>query len=106
LQSPSGDPLTVFHRRELQPILDVYGRLVLAGEARDYAIGMEPDVAVFAIFRRHAEQPTWRIEKQPDLANAQGQYVVYGAMGQVLKRGRDLETVLRVFASGKLRIVK
>jgi hypothetical protein len=106
LQSQNSDPITVFHRRELQPILDVYGRLVLAGEARDYAIGMEPDVAVFAIYRRHAEQPTWRIEKQPDLANAQGQYVVYGAMGQVLKRGRELETVLRVFESNRLRVVK
>ncbi len=79
---------------------------MLAGEARDYAIGMEPEAAVFAIFRRHAEQPTWRIEKQPDLANAQGQYVVYGAMGQVLKRGRELEQVLRVFESKKLRVVK
>lgn len=106
MPSPSTEPLTVFHRRELQPILDVYGRLVLAGDARDYAIGMERDVAVFAIFRRHAEQPTWRIEKQPELANAQGQYVVYGAMGQVLKRGRELDVVLRVFESGKLRVVK
>ncbi len=100
------ETVTVFHRTELEPILDVYGRLVLAGEARDYAIGMERDVAVFAIFRRHAEQPTWRIEKQPALANAQGQYVVYGAMGQVLKRSRELIGVLQVFEARKFKIVK
>jgi Protein of unknown function (DUF2794) len=103
---PPPEPVTAFHRRELQPILDVYGRLVLAGEARDYAIGMERDVAVFAIFRHHAERPTWQIEKQPELAQAQGQYVVYGAMGQVLRRGRDLETVLKVFEGRRFRIVR
>ncbi|HAO36505.1 MAG TPA: DUF2794 domain-containing protein, partial [Hyphomonas sp.] len=57
------EPRIAFHKTELQPILDVYGRLVMAGKARDYAIGMHKDVAIFAIFRRHAENPTWRIEK-------------------------------------------
>lgn len=99
-------PKTVFHRKELQPILDVYGKLVMAGEARDYAIGMEKDEAIFAIFRRHAERPTWRIEKQPALANQQGQYVVYGHQGQVLKRGRELKQVLRVFDTRRLKLVK
>lgn len=78
---------------------------MLAGEARDYAIGMERDVAIFAIFRRHAERPTWSIEKQPALANAQGQYVVYGAHGQVLKRGRDLAQVLSIFDSRRFRVI-
>ncbi len=95
-----------FHRTELQPILDVYGRLVMAGEARDYAIGMHKDLAIFAIFKRHAENPHWRIEKQPNLANMQGQYVVYGSAGQVLKRGRELVQVLRVFDRRKFTIVE
>ncbi len=95
-----------FQKAELRPILDVYGRLVLAGAARDYAIGMEPDIAIFAIFRRHAESPTWRIEKEPALAQRQGQYAVYGAGGQVLRRGRELAQVLRVFDSRRLTLVR
>lgn len=96
----------MFHKSELQPILDVYGRLVMSGEARDYAIGMEKDQAVFAIFRRHSERPNWRIEKQPALAHQQGQYVVYGHEGQVLKRGRELKQVLRVFETRRFTVVK
>ncbi|MEZ5946480.1 MAG: DUF2794 domain-containing protein [Hyphomonas sp.] len=103
-QSPS-EPRIAFHKTELQPILDVYGRLVMAGEARDYAIGMHRDHAIFAIFRRHAENPTWRIEKQPHLANMQGQYVVYGQAGQVLRRGRELAQVLRVFDRKRFTVV-
>lgn len=95
-----------FHRTELDPILDVYGRMVIAGEARDYAIGMEKDRAVFAIFRRAAEQPTWRIEKVPALANRQGQYAVHGAAGQVLKRGKELAQVLRVFDRKRFSLVR
>lgn len=100
------DPRIAFHKTEMRPILDVYGRLVMAGEARDYAIGMHKDHAIFAIFRRHAENPTWRIEKQPHLANMQGQYVVYGQAGQVLRRGRDLQQVLRVFDRKRFTVVK
>ena len=105
-RKPSPDPVVAFLNSELQPILDVYGRLVIAGEARDYSIGFGKDVATFAIFRRHAESPTWRIEKEPALATRQGQYAVYGLGGQVLRRGRELRQVLRVFESRKFTIVR
>lgn len=98
-------PKVAFHRTEMSPILDVYGRLVQSGQARDYAIGMYKDRAIFAIFRRAAEQPTWRIEKVPALANRQGAYVVYGSAGQVLKRGKDLRTVLKMFEGRRFEVV-
>lgn len=94
-----------FHRTEMSPILDVYGRLVQSGQAKDYAIGMYKDRAIFAIYRRTAEQPTWRIEKVPALANRQGAYVAYGSAGQVLKRGQDVRTVLKVFDSRKFDVI-
>ncbi len=100
------DPVVAFQKAELQPILDVYGRLVIAGEARDYAIGMDRDIATFAIFRRHAESPTWRIEKEPALASRQGQYAVYGSLGQILRRGRDLRQVLKVFESRRFTLIR
>jgi hypothetical protein len=90
----------------MSKILDVYGRMVMAGQARDYAIGMHRDHAVFAVFRRHAEAPTWRIEKIPALRNQQGAYVVYGSQNQILKRGRDLASVLKVFDTRKFSVIK
>ncbi|MEM1105245.1 MAG: DUF2794 domain-containing protein [Pseudomonadota bacterium] len=94
-----------FQRAELSQILTVYGRLVQSGQARDYAIGMHPDRAIFAIFRRAADAPTYRIEKVPALAARQGAFVVYGAAGQVLKRGKTLASVLRVFERRKFAVV-
>lgn len=94
-----------FHRTELGPILSLYGRMVAAGEWRDYGISHLAEVAVFAIFRRAAENPLYRIEKRPKLRLKQGQYAVIGPEGQVLKRGNELEQVLRVLEPRRLRLV-
>ena len=85
-----------FDRRELGAILSLYGRMVAAGEWRDYGLSMLREVAVFAIFRRTAETPLYRVEKRPKLRARQGMYAVIGAEGQVLRRGHDLAAVLRV----------
>jgi hypothetical protein len=99
------EPDIFFTRAELQTILTVYGRKVVEGEWRDYAIGAFRDVAVFAVHRRTSEQPLFRIEKRPKLARRQGAYSVIAATGLVMKRGHDLAQVLKVFEKRSLRIV-
>jgi hypothetical protein len=86
-----------FDRRELAQILRIYGRMVAAGEWRDYAIDFLSDRAVFSVFRHASDLPLYTIEKQPKLMARQGQYVVLTASGHVLKRGRELAQVLRLF---------
>lgn len=102
---PAQPPKVAFHKSEMSKILNVYGKMVMSGQAKDYAIGMHRDCAVFAIFRRHAEAPTWRIEKIPSLRNQQGAYIVYGGQNQVLKRGHDLAQVLRVFDTRRFEVI-
>lgn len=85
-----------FDRRELTELLNLYGRMVAAGEWRDYAIDFLKDVAVFSVFRRSSEVPLYRIIKDPALARKQGAYSVIAATGLVLKRGPELSRVLRV----------
>ena len=99
-QAPSQ---TGFTRRELERILDLYGRMVAAGHWRDYAMSFEQDHASFSAFRRTAENPEIRVEKRPDLRNRQGQWALIGEQGQVLKRGHELPGVL---APVERRLVK
>ncbi|GAA6209003.1 DUF2794 domain-containing protein [Cognatishimia sp. WU-CL00825] len=84
-------------------ILSLYGRMVAAGEWRDYGISCLRDVAVFSVFRRTAENPLYRIEKRPKLRNRQGLYAVVAMDGQILKRGHDLRAVLRVLERKLIR---
>jgi len=85
--------------------MNVYGRMVAAGEWRDYGMSFLKDVAVFAIFKRTSENPIYRIEKRPKLRHKQGLYAVISIDGQVLKRGHDLKSVLRVLEKKLIRSV-
>ena len=95
-----------FHRTELAPILTLYGRMVAAGEWRDYGISCLREVAVFSVFERTADNPLYKIEKRPKLRLKQGQFAVIGANGQVLKRGNELRQVLRVLERKLIRAVE
>jgi hypothetical protein len=86
----------VFSRLELERILRLYGRMVAAGEWRDYAIDFLRDRAVFSVFRRSSEVPIYRIEKNPKLSRRQGAYSVISATGLIMRRGHELDRVLRV----------
>ena len=92
-----------FERDELQRILDLYGRMVAAGEWRDYAMSFLRDCAIFSVFRRTAETPLYRIEKHPRLRARQGMYALIGMDGQVLKRGQELSGVLGILERKLIR---
>ena len=98
-QAAPGSQVT-FDRRELNRILGLYGRMVAAGEWRDYAIDFLKDKAVFSVFRRSSEVPIYRIEKNPKLARRQGAYSVVSATGLIVRRGHELDRVLRVLDKG------
>ncbi len=84
-----------FDRAELSRLFGLYGRKVAAGEWRDYAIDFLKDRAVFSVFRRACEVPLYRIEKSPRLARRQGTYSVISATGLIVRRGQELDRVLR-----------
>ena len=114
-QSPGGErsggfpptvaaPRVTFDQRELGRIFGLYGRKVAEGEWRDYAIDFLMDRAVFSIFRRSSEVPIYRIEKNPPLARRQGVYSVISATGLIVRRGHELDRVLRAI-DRSLRLV-
>jgi hypothetical protein len=94
-----------FSRRELNRILDLYGRKVAAGEWRDYAIDFLKDRAVFSVFRRTSEVPIYRIEKNPKLERRQGAFSVISATGLIVRRGHELDRVLRAIDKSVLSLV-
>ncbi len=95
-----------FERLELSRILDLYGRMVAAGEWRDYAMDFDRDAASFCAFRRTSERPQARIEKRPALRGKQGMWTLFGEGGQVLKRGHELAGVLFPLERRLVRLVE
>jgi hypothetical protein len=95
-----------FERAELTRILDLYGRMVAAGNWRDYAIDLGRDIAVFSAFRRTSERPEFRIVKDPALRARQGMWALLGEGGAVLKRGHELSPVLAPVERKLLKLVQ
>lgn len=94
-----------FDRPEFDRLLRFYGRMVAAGEWRDYAMDALPDRALFSVYRRSSEAPLYQIEKRPEDARRQGAYSVRTADGRVLRRGHDLARVLAVLEPKRLQLV-
>lgn len=97
---------TAFDRLELARILDLYGRMVAAGQWKDYAIDFHREAATFSAFRRAAERPEYRIEKRPALRHRQGMWALIGETGAVLKRGQELAGVLAPVERRLMKIVE
>ena len=106
---PSPSPraaLVFFDRQELDRLLRLYGRMVASGDWRDYAIDGGRDAATFSVFRRSGETSLYQVEKRPALARRQGAWSVIAQGGVILRRGHDLEQVLKVFDARRFRVVE
>ena len=87
--------VTVFNRRELDLILQLYGRNVVAGRWRDYTLDFTPVYACFAVIRGAGhEGPAYRILKT---SHRGGPYAVVAGDGRVVRRGEDLHALLKYF---------
>ena len=97
--------VTSFNKSELNIVLATYGRMVAAGDWRDYGISHLKHVAVFSVFRHTAEHPIYRIVKQPRLSDRQAKYQIVGMDGRIFRHGNDLGQVMRFFEAKLLHIV-
>ncbi len=97
--------VTSFNKSELNIVLATYGRMVAAGDWRDYGISHLKHVAVFSVFRHTAEHPIYRIVKQPRLSDQQAKYQIVGMEGRIFRRGNDLGQVMRFFEAKLLHVV-
>ena len=103
--SRSSSPQIGFTRAELKRIMDLYGRMVAAGQWRDYAVEFGRDHAAFWAFRRTAERPEYRIEKRPSLRSKQGMWALIGEGGVTLRRGHELGPILAPIERRLLKVV-
>ena len=98
---PKDTRITSFSREELNHILALYGRKVVSGQWKDYAIDTLKDQAIFSIFKKSNEMPQYTKHKLPKLKNSQKMYQVKGTDGKILKRGSELPLILRILDKDK-----
>ena len=78
----------------MDALLFLYGRMVKAGEWRDYALDSLSESALFSVFRRSQERPVYCVGKLPK-ERRQGAYALYDASGRILRRSSSLGLLIR-----------
>ena len=93
-----------FNQKELNQILNTYGRMVSAGLVRDYAINENRGRVAFSFFQRASERPAYTVIK--DTRERAGSYSIIGSDGRIFKRGSTLDAVMKFFDSKMIRLIK
>ena len=82
-----------FNRDELNLLLGIYSRKVAHAVWRDYAIDHRSNMAVFSIYRRAQEQPTFSVTKVLLRGDKDASYVLLAGKRQ-LKSARRLADII------------
>jgi hypothetical protein len=98
------DTSIFFDRSELNQILSVYSRMVIAGEWCDYGFEGNGDEVAFAIYGRGRQFPAYRLVKHRQSRYGHESYRVVDPGGRILKVSRTLAAALEVLDHARLRL--
>ena len=94
-----------FSKEELNLILSLYGKGVSSGQWKDYAIDSSRDETIFSIYRHASEMPIFKITKNHMGKRVDERWTIKSTSGEILKRNKNLNHLLRYFKQKKLKLV-
>ena len=95
-----------FVRKELQTILNLYGKMVSNGSWKDYGVSIGPKEISFDIYQRASEKPIYRILKNLKPKNYNEKFYIKDKHGQVLEKSNSLLRLIEKTRWNNLRAVK
>ena len=95
-----------FVKKELQTILNLYGKMVSNGSWKDYGVSIGPKEISFDIYQRASEKPIYRILKNLKPKNYNEKFYIKDKHGNILKKSSDLLSLIENTRWNNLRAVK
>jgi hypothetical protein len=95
-----------FVKKELQTILNLYGKMVSNGTWKDYGVSTGPREISFDIYQRASEKPIFRILKSLKPKNHNEKFYIEDKNGNILKRSNNLFSLIEKTRWNNLRTVK
>jgi|TARA_B110000046_G_scaffold120612_1_gene127305 hypothetical protein len=102
----NADKEIFFIKKELQTILNLYGRMVSNGTWKDYGVSISPKEISFNIYQRASEKPIYRILKNLKPKNYNEKFYIKDKHGNILKKSSDLLSLIENTRWNNLRAVK
>ena len=104
--SNNSDREVFFVKKELQTILNLYGKMVSNGTWKDYGVSIGPRVISFDIYQRASEKPIYKILKNLKPKNYNERFCIKDKHGNTLEKSSDLLNLIEKIRWNNLRAVK
>ena len=104
--SNNSDREVFFVKKELQTILNLYGKMVSNGTWKDYGVSIGPRVISFDIYQRASEKPIYKILKNLKPKNYNEKFYIKDKHGSVLEKSSSLLTLIEKTKWNNLKAVK
>ena len=95
-----------FVKKELQTILNLYGKMVSNGTWRDYGVSIGPKEISFDIYQQASEKPIYRILKSLRPKNYNEKFYIKDKHGNVLEKSNNLLSLIEKTKWNNLKTVK
>ncbi len=107
----SGGRGIFFEREEWRRLVDLYGRMVAAGEWRDYRLERGRDEVSFLVYRGARELPAYRLVKTRagrrgggGVSGGRPLFLLVGMDNRIIRRGERLASILAHFERRLMRL--
>ena len=94
-----------FNKRELQLILNLYAKMVSAGEWKDYGLSILKREVSFNVYHRSSDIPIYKITKNLSPKNKNEKYFIKNFNNQIIQNSNNLENLLVKIIWKKLKLV-
>ena len=95
-----------FIKKELQTILNLYGKMVSNGSWKDYGVSINPREISFDIYQRASEKPIYKILKNLKPKNYNEKFYIKDKHGNILEKSDDLLNLIEKTRWNNLRSIK
>jgi hypothetical protein len=100
------DKQIFFIKKELQTILNLYGKMVSNGTWKDYGVSIGPKEISFDIYLRASEKPVYRILKNLKPKNYNEKFFIKDKNGNILQKSDSLFSLIEKTKWNNLKAVK
>ena len=104
--SSNNDREIFFVKKELQTILNLYGKMVSNGTWKDYGVSIGPREISFDVYQRASEKPIYKILKNLKPKNYNERFCIKDKHGNTLEKSSDLLNLIEKTRWNNLRPVK
>jgi len=104
--SNNSDREIFFVKKELQTILNLYGKMVSNGTWKDYGVSISPREISFDIYLRASEKPIYKILKNLKPKNYNEKFCIKDKHGNILEKSSNLLSLIEKTKWSNLRAVK